>query len=90
MSFNIGDIVRVTDAAGVPGLDGLEAKIVHKGSDFFGSYYETELLEISPELQAEYDRVVPVFAQADQPIEVMNFDEAQLELVERATGVEAA
>lgn len=82
MTFNTGDIVRITGAS-IPGLNGTEARILGRASDIFGSFYETELLEISPELQETYNEIVPEEYRDEQPIELMNFDGDQLELVER-------
>ena len=85
MSFNIGDTVRITDSF-VPGLQGAEAVVKeHSTDDFFGIPVITvELLTISDELQAAYEEIVPEHLRDEQPIEIMNFDSAQLELVAAA------
>lgn len=85
MSFNIGDTVRITDSF-VPGLEGTEAVVTeHTTDSFFGLPVVTvELQTISDELRAQYEQVVPEYLRDEQPIEIMNFADDQLELVAAA------
>lgn len=90
MSFNTGDIVRITGAEGPAedALNGTEAEVLSTGTqDFFGMEFpvvSVKLLTINDELREIYESVIPEEHRDAEPIELMNFDPSQLELVSEA------
>lgn len=90
MSFNTGDIVRITGAEGPAedALNGTEAEVLSVGTQtFFGLEFPSvsvKLLTVNDELREIYESVVPEYARDEEPIELMNFDPVQLTLVTAA------